>query len=88
MTVLRNVIFVSLLLTVWVFAIGCVTKASDAEIDQACQQLSKIQGGSEEGAEERLNKCKQDLKNEGVAQKAALCRAKASDLDSFWNKCR
>jgi len=89
MNTLRNLMIVSMLLAAFLVVVGCVSGASEAEIEQACQNLTKIQPS--ENADEvktRLNKCKQDLDREGVSSKTAQCRAKAANVDEFWNKCR
>ncbi len=89
MNTLRNVVTISMLVAALVVVVACVGGASEAEIDQACQNLTKIQPS--ENADEtktRLAKCKTDLSSEGVSTKTAQCRAKAANVDAFWNKCR
>ena len=89
MNTLRNLTIVAALLAAFLVVVGCVGGASEAEIEQACQNLTKLQPSDDpEQVKTRLNKCKQDLSTEGVSSKTAKCRAKAANVDEFWNKCR
>ena len=89
MKTLRILMVLSMLLGGCLVVVGCMGGASEAEIDQACQNLSKLQpSDNPDEIKTRLNKCKQDLNSEGVSSKTAQCRSKAKNVDEFWNKCR
>jgi hypothetical protein len=89
MNAARNAVLMLLCLCCCLLAVACTERATDAEIESACNHLETLkQGQSPDEAQARINKCKQDLERENLTSKAAQCRAKAADLDTFWNKCR
>ena len=88
MNLIRITLLLAILSALSIASLGCVDRATETQIDGACQNLSKIQPSQGDDAGERLNKCKQDLANEKVSAAVAQCRAEATSVDAFWNRCR
>ena len=89
MSILKNATLVTLIVMLILLVAACVGRASADEIEAACQHLESLKTGQSPDEEaDRLNKCKEDLGRERVSSEAAQCRAKAGDLDTFWNRCR
>lgn len=65
---------------------ACVERATDADLDRMCARLVELRPSAD--ATEVVTKCKQDAARERTKKRIADCRAEASDLDTFWNKCR
>ena len=73
---------------VLVSSVSCIDQATDQQIEDACQNLTKITSAASDDAASHLSKCKRDLEREGISASAAQCRAEAANVDEFWNKCR
>ena len=83
----RNLLFVVLVMLLF-WTLACVERATGPQIEEACQNLVKIYPAPDGRVEDQLDRCKQDLERERISASAAVCRAKASSTDDFWNRCR
>ena len=72
---------------------GCAGKASEAEVEQMCKNLTELRNAkagdsADFDMTEEMSKCKADPLIREASKDAAACRIAAKDVDTFWNKCR
>ena len=85
------VVFMFVVVLTGFASLGCTGTAGEQEVEKMCTQLMKLRGvDKDQNADptEEMKKCKTDKMITDVSPETANCRIGASDVDTFWNKCR